>query len=60
MFRQFLSAGNGISVCKDTKHPEHWKMMRGELRGDIFVCKKAGGRALMQVEQGIVTEEGKI
>ena len=51
---------NRISVCKDTKHPEHWKMMRGELRGEIFACLRVSGRTLMQVEQGIVTEEGKI
>ena len=36
------------------------KMMRGELRGEIFACLRAGGRAFRQVEQGIVTEEGKI
>lgn len=51
---------NGISVCKDTKHPEHWKMMGGELRGEIFACREVCGRTLMRVEQGIVTEEGKI
>ncbi|NBJ93374.1 hypothetical protein D5281_12410 [bacterium 1xD42-62] len=51
---------NGISVCKDTKHPGHWKMMRGELRGEIFACLRVCGRTLMQVERGIVTDEGKI
>ena len=51
---------NGISVCKDTKYPEHWKMMRGELRGEIFACLRVSGRTLMQVERGIATEEGKI
>lgn len=35
-------------------------MMRGELREEIFACQGACGRALVQVEQGIVTEEGKI
>lgn len=35
-------------------------MMRGELRGEIFACLGAGDRAFRQVEQGIVTEEGKI
>ncbi|MDE7428051.1 MAG: hypothetical protein K2N00_02055 [Lachnospiraceae bacterium] len=51
---------NRISICKDTKHPEHWKMMRGELRGEIFACREVCGRTLMQVERGIVIEEGKI
>ena len=36
------------------------EMMRGELRGEICACLRAGGRAFRQVEQGIVTEEGKI
>ena len=35
-------------------------MMRGEFRGEIFACLRVSGRTLMQVEQGIVTEEGKI
>lgn len=51
---------NRISVCKDKKNPEHWKMMRGELRGEIFACLRVSGRTLTQVERGIVTEEGKI
>lgn len=55
-----ISAGNRISVCKDTKHPEHWMMMRGELRGEIYACREVCGRTLMQVEQGIIAEEGKI
>lgn len=36
------------------------KVMWGELRGEISACKRACGRALEQVEQGIVIEEGKI
>lgn len=59
-FGSFYTCRNGISVCKDTKHPGHWKMMRGELRGEIFACLRVSGRALMQVEQGIIIEEGKI
>ena len=35
-------------------------MMRGELREEVFACLRDGGRAFRQVEQGIVTEEGKI
>ena len=51
---------NGISVCKDTKYPEHWKMMRGELRGEIFARLRVRGRTLMQVGRETVTGEGKI
>ncbi|WP_289284478.1 hypothetical protein [Parablautia intestinalis] len=52
---------NGISVCKDTKTSgTSIKVMRGELRGEIFACLRINGKALIQVEQGIVTEEGKI
>lgn len=61
MFWQFYTCRNGISVCKDTKHPGHWKMMGGgELRGEIFACLRVCGRTLMQVERGIVIEEEKI
>lgn len=36
------------------------KVMRGELRREIFACLRVNGKALIQVEQGIVAEEGKI
>lgn len=26
------------NTFKGTKHPEHQKVMRGELRGELFVC----------------------
>lgn len=45
---------------KDTKHSEYQKVMRGELRGEILVCGKLSGRALMQMQQGTVTGEGKV
>ena len=43
-----------LAVCygktfKDTKYPEHQKVMRGELRGEILVCDKPSGRAFLQI-----------
>jgi len=69
MFWQSHACQNGISICgyflcgdilKDTKHPEHQKVMRGELREKIFVCGQSRGRTLTQMRQGTVTGEGKI
>ena len=36
------------------------KMMRGELRGEIFARLRVRGRTLMQVGRETVTGEGKI
>ena len=61
MFRQFLSAGMEYQYVRIQNIRDiSIEMMRGELRGEIFACLRAGGRAFRQVERGIVTEEGKI
>ncbi len=36
------------------------RVMKGELREEIFACRRARGRALWQEKQGTVTGEGKI
>lgn len=34
--------------------------MRGELRGEIFAHREVSGSAFLGLNQGIVTEDGKI
>ena len=55
-----MLAINYGDTFKGTKHSEHQKVMRGELRREILVCEKASGRAFLHVQQGTVTGEGKV
>lgn len=48
------------NAFKDTKHPGHRKVTRGELRGDIFACGQISGRIWLQIGQRTITGEGKV
>ena len=44
-----MLAINYGDTFKGTKHSEHQKVMRGELRREILVCEKASGRAFLHM-----------